>query len=298
MKLAYFATKRSGGSGAPRVGVLTSSGLVDIAERARSAGSTSTWLRDDLQILDLINAWPEPQAELSRLVDGATAISEKEVEFLPPVKPGKMLAIGRNYLDHAAEGGSAPPSAPLIFMKLPNSLTAHESPIVLPTITEQVDYEAELGVVIGKRAKRVNESDALAHVFGYTLVNDVSARDLQFGDGQWIRGKGLDTFAPLGPYITTRDEIADVQSLRIEGRLNGQTMQSSNTSFMIFKVAYLVSYISQGITLEPGDVIATGTPEGVGIFRKPPVLLKPGDTFEVEIEGLGILRNQVVSMKD
>jgi len=295
MKLAYFATK---GSGAPRVGVLTSSGLVDIAERARSTGSTSTWLRDDLQILDLINAWPEPQAELSRLVDGATAISEKEVEFLPPVKPGKMLAIGRNYLDHAAEGGSAPPSAPLIFMKLPNSLTAHESPIVLPTITEQVDYEAELGVVIGKRAKRVNESDALAHVFGYTLVNDVSARDLQFGDGQWIRGKGLDTFAPLGPYITTRDEIADVQSLRIEGRLNGQTMQSSNTSFMIFKVAYLVSYISQGITLEPGDVIATGTPEGVGIFRKPPVLLKPGDTFEVEIEGLGILRNQVVSMKD
>ncbi len=295
MKLAYFATK---GSRTPRVGVLTGSGLVDIAERARSTGSTSTWLRDDLQILDLIDAWPEPQAELSRLVDGATAIAEKEVEFLPPVKPGKMLAIGRNYLDHAAEGGSAPPPAPLIFMKLPNSLTAHESPIVLPTITEQVDYEAELAVVIGKRAKRVNESDALAHVFGYTLVNDVSARDLQFGDGQWIRGKGLDTFAPMGPYITTRDEIADVQSLRIEGRLNGQTMQSSNTSFMIFKVAYLVSYISQGITLEPGDVIATGTPEGVGIFRKPPVLLKPGDTFEVEIEGLGILRNQVVSMKD
>jgi 2-keto-4-pentenoate hydratase/2-oxohepta-3-ene-1,7-dioic acid hydratase in catechol pathway len=295
MKFAYFATK---GSRTPRVGVLTSAGLVDIAERARSTGDTSTWLRDDLQILDLINAWPEPQAELSRLVDGATAISEKEVEFLPPVRPGKMLAIGRNYLDHAAEGGSAPPPAPLIFMKLPNSLTAHESPIVLPTISEQVDYEAELGVVIGKRAKRVNESDALAHVFGYTLVNDVSARDLQFGDGQWIRGKGLDTFAPLGPYITTRDEIADVQSLKIEGRLNGQTMQSSNTSFMIFKVAYLVSYISQGITLEPGDVIATGTPEGVGIFRKPPVLLKPGDTFEVEIEGLGTLRNQVVSMKD
>ena len=121
---------------------------------------------------------------------------------------------------------------------------------------------------------------------------------MQFGDGQWIRGKGLDTFAPLGPYITTSDEISDVQNLKIQGRLNGQTMQSSNTSFMIFKVAYLVSYISQGITLEPGDVIATGTPEGVGIFRKPPVLLKPGDVFEVEIERLGILRNQVVSMKD
>jgi 2-keto-4-pentenoate hydratase/2-oxohepta-3-ene-1,7-dioic acid hydratase in catechol pathway len=295
MKLAYFTTK---GSRNPRVGVLTSGGLVDILDRARSTGNTSSWLRDDLQILDLINAWPEPQAELSRLVEGATAIREAEVEFLPPVKPGKMLAIGRNYLDHAAEGGSPPPSAPLIFMKLPNSLTAHQAPIVLPAISEQVDYEAELGVVIGKPAKRVNESDALAHVFGYTLVNDVSARDLQFGDGQWIRGKGLDTFAPLGPYITTRDEIADVQSLKIQGRLNGQTMQSSNTSFMIFNVAYLVSYISQGITLEPGDVIATGTPEGVGIFRKPPVLLKPGDVFEVEIEGLGTLRNPVVSMKD
>jgi 2-keto-4-pentenoate hydratase/2-oxohepta-3-ene-1,7-dioic acid hydratase in catechol pathway len=295
MKLAYFRTR---GSRTPRAGVFANGGLVDILQRARSIGSTSGWLRDDLQTLDLINVWPEPQAEISRLVDGASATPESEVEFLPPVKPGKILAIGRNYLDHAAEGGSAPPPAPLIFMKLPNSLTAHEAPIVLPSISEQVDYEAELAVVIGKRAKRVNESDALAHVFGYTLVNDVSARDLQFGDGQWIRGKGLDTFAPLGPYITTSDEISDVQNLKIQGRLNGQTMQSSNTSFMIFKVAYLVSYISQGITLEPGDVIATGTPEGVGIFRKPPVLLKPGDVFEVEIERLGTLRNQVVSMKD
>jgi 2-keto-4-pentenoate hydratase/2-oxohepta-3-ene-1,7-dioic acid hydratase in catechol pathway len=162
-------------------------------------------------------------------------------------------------------------------------------------ISTQIDYEAELAVIIGRSAKMVSESDALSYVFGYSLINDVSARDLQFGDGQWVRGKGLDGFAPLGPFITTRDEIPDVQALHIEGRLNGDVMQSSNTSKMIFGVAYLVSYISQGITLEPGDVIATGTPDGVGIFRKPPVLLKEGDVYEVSIEGLGTLRNNVIA---
>ena len=178
-------------------------------------------------------------------------LSLDSIKFLPAVYPGKILAIGRNYVDHAIEGGSAPPEAPLIFNKLSNSLSAHEVPIVLPTISKQVDYEAELAVVIGRRAKRVSEAEALDYVFGYTLINDVSARDLQFGDGQWVRGKGLDTFAPLGPFITTRDEIADVQGLNIEGRLNGQVMQSSHTSKMIFKVAYLVSYISQGLPWSP-----------------------------------------------
>ena len=216
-----------------------------------------------------------------------------ETEFLPAVYPRKILAIGRNYVDHAIEGGAEPPKAPLIFNKLSNSLSAHNAPIVLPTISSQVDYEAELAVIIGRRAKRVDEATALDYVFGYTLINDVSARDLQFGDGQWTRGKGLDTFAPLGPFITTRDEIADVQSLNIEGRLNGEVMQSSNTGKMIFPVAYLISYLSQGMTLEPGDVIATGTPEGVGVFRDPPVLLKAGDVFEVTIEKLGTLRNPV-----
>ena len=138
-------------------------------------------------------------------------------------------------------------------------------------------------------------AEALDYVFGYTLINDVSARDLQFGDGQWVRGKGLDGFAPLGPFITTRDEIADVHALKIEGRLNGAVMQSSNTGKMIFKVPYLIAYISQAITLEPGDVLATGTPEGVGIFRQPPVLLRPGDVFEVTVEQLGTLRNPVVA---
>ena len=204
------------------------------------------------------------------------------------------MAIGRNYVDHAIEGGAEPPAAPLIFNKLPNSLSSHNAPIVLHKISTQVDYEAELAVVIGRRATRVSESEALDYVFGYTAINDVSARDLQFGDGQWVRGKSLDGFAPLGPFITTRDEIPNVQDLKIEGRLNGQVMQSSNTAKMIFGVAYLVSYISQAITLEPGDVIATGTPDGVGIFRKPPVLLKAGDVYEVEIERLVTLRNPVV----
>ena len=175
------------------------------------------------------------------------------------------------------------------------SLTGHGAPIVYPTGANYKHYEGELAVVIGRKTTRVSESQALECVFGYTLINDVSARDLQYGDGQWTRGKGLDTFSPLGPFITTRDEIADVQALKIEGRLNGEVMQSSNTSKMIFKVAYLVSYISQGITLEPGDVIATGTPDGVGIFRKPPVLLKAGDVYEVTVEKLGTLRNPVVA---
>lgn len=231
-------------------------------------------------------------------VENLTAPAEysfDDVEFLPAVVPSKIVAIGRNYYDHALEGGSEPPPAPLIFTKLPNSLNAHGAPIVLPSISNQVDFEAELAVVIGKRASRVAETDSLDYVFGYTLINDVSARDLQFGDGQWVRGKGLDTFAPLGPFITTRDDIADVHSLKIQGILNGEVMQSSNTAKMIFRVPYLIHYITQAITLEPGDVIATGTPEGVGVFRTPPVLLKPGDVFDVVIEGLGTLSNPVIA---
>ena len=278
MKLAQFKTKTSDET---RLGMLRGGVIIDVTAVAPD-------------MLTLINRGAAAlQAAAGQTATAAYALDA--VEFLPAVAPGKILAIGRNYLDHATEGGSEPPAAPLIFMKLPNALAAHNAPIVLPEISQQVDYEAELAVVMGRRAKRVGEAEALDYVFGYTLFDDVSARDLQFSDGQWIRGKGLDTFAPLGPFITTRDEVPDVQALKIEGVLNGEVMQSSNTSYMIFKVAYLIHYISQGITLEPGDVIATGTPEGVGIFRKPPVLLKPGDVFEVRIEGLGTLRNPVVA---
>jgi acylpyruvate hydrolase len=216
------------------------------------------------------------------------------VDYLPAVAAGKVVAVGRNYYDHAVEGGNEPPKSPLLFTKFTNALTGHNARVKLHAISEQIDFEAEMAVVIGKRASKVDEADALDYVFGYAPLNDVSARDLQFSDGQWVRGKSLDGFCPVGPFITTRDEIADPQALKIEGALNGQVMQSSNTKMMIFRVAYLIHYISQGITLEPGDVIATGTPEGVGVFRKPPVLLKDGDVFEVAIEGLGALRNTFV----
>ena len=305
MKLAQFKTR---GSSRRRLGLPAGERLVDVAALARASreagGRVSEWLLGAADTLDVIKRGPEGLGEIAALVgderarkavdEEGVAWALEAVEFLPPVCPGKMLAIGRNYIDHAIECGEEPPAAPLVFMKLPNALSAHEAPIVLPTISTQVDYEAELAVVIGRRAKRVGEAEALDHVFGYAPFNDVSARDLQFGDGQWVRGKGLDGFAPLGPFVTTRDEVPDAHALKIEGRLNGAVMQSSDTSKMIFEIPYLVSYLSQGITLEPGDVIATGTPEGVGIFREPPVLLKPGDVFEVTIEKLGTLRNAVV----
>jgi 2-keto-4-pentenoate hydratase/2-oxohepta-3-ene-1,7-dioic acid hydratase in catechol pathway len=293
MKLTQFKTRTSG----ERVGFLLGDKLVDLAalSSAQATDMLDIIKRGDEALVE-INALVKDARTKSIAIDERVAFAIDAVEFLPPVFPSKILAIGRNYVDHAIEGGSEPPAAPLVFTKLPNSLSAHNAPIVLPAISSQVDYEAELAVVIGRRARRVSEAEALSYVFGYTLINDVSARDLQFGDGQWVRGKGLDGFAPLGPFITTRDEISDVHALKIEGRLNGEAMQSSNTGKMIFKVPYLISYISQGITLEPGDVIATGTPDGVGIFRKPPVLLKSGDVFEVTIEKLGTLRNPVIGV--
>jgi acylpyruvate hydrolase len=301
MKLAQFKTSDSAEQ---RLGVLLGNVVYDIAKLARalkeSGAGPPSWLLQANRTQDVINRGESAIRDIEALltdIQPDTALPLDSIDFLPAVYPSKILAIGRNYVDHAIEGGAAPPEAPLLFNKLTSSLSAHNSPIVLPPISVKVDYEAELAVVIGSRAKRVSEAAALGHIFGYTLINDVSARDLQFGDGQWTRGKGLDTFAPLGPFITTRDEIKDVQALKIEGRLNGEVMQSSNTGKMIFKVAYLVSYLSQGITLEPGDVIATGTPEGVGVFRDPPVLLKAGDVFEVMIEKLGTLRNPVIAAK-
>ena len=299
MKLAQIAEAER-----VSVGLLINDRVVTLSALAEASDDRFRpgWLTENTTVLDIIKHGDKAIADIARLIEGSASVLRnsqfgvpvESVSFLPPVYPSKIVAIGRNYVDHAIEGGAEPPAAPLIFNKLPNSLTSHNAPILLHTISTQIDYEAELAVVIGRRATRVSEREALEYVFGYTAINDVSARDLQFGDGQWVRGKSLDSFAPLGPFITTRDEIPNVQDLKIEGRLNGQVMQSSNTGKMIFGVAHLVSYISQAITLEPGDVIATGTPDGVGIFRKPPVLLKPGDVYEVEIEGLVTLRNPVV----
>jgi 2-keto-4-pentenoate hydratase/2-oxohepta-3-ene-1,7-dioic acid hydratase in catechol pathway len=208
--------------------------------------------------------------------------------------PQKIVCIGLNYRDHAEEQGTALPERPLLFAKWPNTLIGNGEPIRIPPVTQQVDYEAELGVVIGERASRVSADEALAHVRGYVVANDVSARDLQFSDGQWVRGKSVDTFLPIGELVPAAD-VPDPQALGIRAMLNGETMQDSNTSNMIFGVAEIVSFVSQAITLEPGDLIITGTPAGVGAFRKPPVWMQPGDEITIEIDGVGSITNPVTA---
>jgi acylpyruvate hydrolase len=198
-----------------------------------------------------------------------------------------------NYRDHCEEQKKPLPKKPVIFAKFPTALIGHNDPIVRPALTEQMDYEAELAVIIGKEAKNVTEEGALSHVAGYSIMNDVTARDMQVADGQWIRGKSCDTFAPMGPYVVTADEVPDPHLLSIRLTVNGDLRQSSTTENMIFSVGFLVSYISQTTTLLPGDIISTGTPGGVGVFREPPTFLQPGDTVSIEIETLGTLENRV-----
>jgi 2-keto-4-pentenoate hydratase/2-oxohepta-3-ene-1,7-dioic acid hydratase in catechol pathway len=214
---------------------------------------------------------------------------------LPIERPQKIVCIGLNYRDHAEEQGVDLPERPLLFAKWPNTLIGPGDPIVIPPITSKVDYEAELGVVIGERVRGVSAENALEAVEGYVCVNDVSARDLQFADGQWVRGKSLDTFCPVGPTLVPAGEIADPQALGIRAILNGEVMQDSTTQNMVFGVAEIVSFVSQAITLEPGDLIATGTPAGVGVFRDPQVLLKAGDEITIEIDGVGALTNPVTA---
>jgi 2-keto-4-pentenoate hydratase/2-oxohepta-3-ene-1,7-dioic acid hydratase in catechol pathway len=216
-----------------------------------------------------------------------------EVEFAPPVmNPSKIIAVGLNYLDHAAEGKANVPETPLIFCKFPNSLLGAGQEIKwMQSVTRKVDFEAELAVIIGKQTFGISENEALSAVFGYTCGNDISARDLQFGDKQWVRGKSLDTFCPLGPWIVTADEIGDPQALNIRSILNGEIMQESNTQRMIFSVAHLVHFTSRHFTLLPGDIIMTGTPSGVGVFRDPPIFLNDRDEIRIEIEGIGVLKN-------
>jgi 2-keto-4-pentenoate hydratase/2-oxohepta-3-ene-1,7-dioic acid hydratase in catechol pathway len=241
-----------------------------------------------------------------RKIAAETAASKKAVKYatnavklLPPVpNPSKILCIGLNYRDHAIEGGKAIPAEPVIFGKFPNTLIAHGDPIKLPKVAQKVDYEAELVIVIGKTGKHIPNTDAaFEYVGGYTVGHDVSARDWQFRgeEKQWIIGKTFDTFAPTGPVLVTTDELTNPHKLQIQLRLNGTTLQNSNTKEFIFGVPHLLWYLSQCVTLEPGDLIFTGTPPGVGIARKPPILLKPGDVAEVEIEGIGVLKNPVVA---
>lgn len=211
----------------------------------------------------------------------------------PIPRPPKITCVGLNYADHAREQGIEPPKSPIFFLKSVNTICGPGDRIVLPPLSTQVDYEAEIAVVIGKRGRDIPEEKAYEYIAGYMILNDVSARDFQFQDNQWYRGKSCDTFAPTGPWIVTTDEVPDPHKLRIALTLNGQTMQDSNTSQLIFKVPYLVSYLSQSLTWEVGDLISTGTPPGVGVFRKPPVFLKSGDKIDVSVERLGTLTNRV-----
>lgn len=220
-------------------------------------------------------------------------ISLDSVRFAPPVtRPSKIVALGLNYRDHAAESKGKIPEVPLLFAKFPSSLIGHGDLITWDSaITAKVDFEAELAVIIGKAVYRVPQEDAVKAVFGYTCANDVSARDLQFGDGQWVRGKSLDSFCPLGPWLVTPDELPDPHSLTIQCRVNNKLMQDSHTERMIFKIPEVISFLSRHFTLNPGDVVLTGTPHGVGVFRDPPVYLSEGDEVTVEIEGIGRLIN-------
>jgi acylpyruvate hydrolase len=219
-----------------------------------------------------------------------------EVEVLAPVqRPGKVVCVGLNYRSHLAELGEAPSEYPILFHKAATSVIGHRQAIVLPRVSRQVDYEGELAVVIGRRGKYIPQHDALSHVAGYTCANDVSAHDIEFRTSQWTSGKMLDTFCPLGPVLATRDEVLAPGELRLKTILNGQTVQDACTSDMVFPVHFLISYISSLATLEPGDLILTGTPAGIGCNRRPQVFLKPGDCISVEIDGIGRLTNEVIA---
>jgi 2-keto-4-pentenoate hydratase/2-oxohepta-3-ene-1,7-dioic acid hydratase in catechol pathway len=257
-----------------------------ISDKSLTAAEVLTCFDLDLGFFDKAKDFVEGASE-------TLALSDADVAPSVP-RPGKIICIGLNYRDHAEESGMAIPITPVIFSKFVTCIIAPNESIVVPEESTQTDYEAELAVVIGRRAANVSRADALHYVFGYANFNDVSARDFQFADTQWQRGKSCDTFAPIGPFIATVDEIPDPQDLAIKFRLNGETMQDSNTKQMIFDVAALIEYLSRFFTLEPGDIIATGTPPGVGFARKPPVYLGNGDVAEVEIEGLGVLSNPVI----
>ena len=243
----------------------------------------------------LDNVFKQARAALAAGPDASGVFQAASVEPGPPVPdPDKIICIGVNYADHASEAGLAQTAVPLFFAKFRNSLTGPTSPILLPRASSQIDYEGELAVIMGTRCKEVSEQEALHYVAGYTIMNDVSARDLQMQTSQYIAGKALDTFAPMGPGMVLASAIADPQALLLTTRVNGQVVQHASTSSMIFTVAAIVSFLSSLMTLEPGDIIATGTPSGVGFKRTPPLYLQHGDVVEVEIEGIGQLRNPVV----
>lgn len=309
MRLVTWAQERETPWWSWRTGLLVDGGasVVDLglAGEALGRGLPDGPARDPLAWFDLDGPWCAFARDLDRRVArdrealrrlGPPVVRAREdVHLRAPVpRPGKLVAVGLNYRDHAAEARLPVPDAPVIFAKFATALIGVAEPIVLPAAPRRIDYEGELAAVVGRRVRGVSPAEALDAVLGFTNANDVSDRDFQKADGQWVRAKSCDTYAPLGPAIVTLDELPDPAALGIEVRLNGHVVQASNTRQLVFDVPALVAFVSETITLEPGDVILTGTPAGVGFARRPPVFLRPGDVVEVEIEGLGTLRNPVI----
>ncbi|CAH0153705.1 Ureidoglycolate lyase [Peribacillus sp. Bi96] len=299
MKLLTFKK-----NGKQSLGVKVDNGIVDIVSALSVIGGENV----PTNIMEVIEGGQTAVAALERYVNrhdlysGNTyVLDEKDIKWEPCVtQPNKIICVGLNYRKHADETNAPYPEVPILFNKFNNTLTGHQCDIALPKMTEKVDYEVELGVVVGKKAKYVSQENALDYVFGYCPVNDLSARDLQLKTPQWLLGKTCDDFSPMGPYLVTADEVGNPQNLNIKTIVNGEVRQNSNTSDMIFSVAHIVSYISNHMTLVPGDIILTGTPEGVilGYPEEKQIYLKPGDVVSVEIEKLGVLTNTFIQEKD
>jgi len=303
MQLISFTTQETDWR-VPRVGILLN-GYRLICDRLFDAGDQPA---NPLAWFDIDGKWfNKARATYERLVGDSDAQAEAHAKgwlieskdaywFAPVPRPGKVICIGLNYRDHAAESNMPIPKEPVVFSKFATAVIAPGEPVLLPSSSTQVDYEAELAVVIGRRVKHVTAARAFEYVLGYTCFNDISARDFQFADGQWQRGKSCDTFAPMGPTIVTADVLTNPHNLSIKLMLNGRIMQDSNTDQLIFGVPELIEFLSRTITLEPGDIIATGTPPGVGFARKPPVFLQAGDEMIVDIERVGKLNNPVAAI--
>jgi len=309
MKLVQFRLKREEKS-APRTGALIAGGkaILDLAATLDGPHGKGGWLPPhtscewynvDGSVWSLVRSACEvalgaDDKTVAQWMKQGRVVALEDARLTAPVpRPGKLICIGLNYRDHALEQNAPIPESPIVFSKFTTAIIGPEDQVVVPAACTQPDYEAELAVVIGRTAKNVSREHAYQHVFGYCAFNDISGRDFQFADKQWQRGKSCDTFAPMGPFVATREEIKDPHALGIKLRLNGQVMQDSRTDQLIFKVPELIEFLTASITLEPGDIIATGTPPGVGFARKPPVFLKSGDKMEVEIDGLGVLVNNV-----
>lgn len=277
-----------------QLGVVSGDTVASLTALAQAYGHDVSLFSEMLHFLNAGHRAMDSARDLLQraLRDWKDWIPLSSIHLLCPIpRPSKIVAIGLNYRDHAEEAHLVLPKEPLFFAKFPSSITGPYDPVTIPRSDPEVDYEAELAIVIGNTAKHVSPDDAYDYIAGYMVLNDVSARKWQFGDKQWTRSKSCDTFCPAGPWITTRDEVPDPHHLRVLARVNGRIVQDSDTSNMIFRVPQLIAHITEAITLEPGDIIATGTPAGVGVFRKPPSFLKAGDVVEVKIDGIGAIRN-------